>query len=49
MPDDVDEANTVLDYFEANDVSNLLISLIFFFDLASVFPMFYYVGKVLAI
>ena len=39
LPDDVEEANTVLDYFAADDISNLLIALIFFCDLISVFPI----------
>lgn len=41
LPSDVSEANTVLDYFAADDVSNLLISLLFFLDLVSVFPLLY--------
>ena len=39
LPADVEEANTVLDYFKADDISNLLIALIFFCDLVSVFPI----------
>ena len=39
LPSDIDEANTVLDYFEADDISNLLIASIFFCDLVSVFPI----------
>ena len=49
LPADVSSANTVLDYFSADDVSNLLISLMFFSDLVSVYPLLYYVGKVLTI
>lgn len=49
LPSNVDEANTVLDYFAAQDLSNLLIALMFFFDLVSVFPILLQTGKVLSI